>query len=500
MIKAKTDQGWAATLLGGILMALATASTSPAQSFNTLLSFDGSNGTSPVGAVVQGMDGNFYGTTYYGGANDVSSCSGFEYPGCGTVFKITPAGTLTALYSFDGTDGQFPYAGLVQATDGDFYGTTQYGGANCTSSNGIGCGTVFKITPAGALTTLYSFCAQTNCADGFSPYAGLAQANNGNFYGTTGNGGGMNQCPYGSGCGTVFEISPNGTLSTLYRFCAQTNCTDGYLPGAGLALAANGNFYGTTVYGGDFNCGDGLGCGTVFEITPGGTLTTLHSFDGTDGAYPEAVLIEGADGTFYGTTAEGGTDGYGTVFEMSTGSVLTTLHSFVATDGAYPLGGLLQATDGDLYGTTWDGGKNGDGTTFKINPSGTLATLHNFDETDGGYPSAGMIQATNGSLYGVTEGGGAYGNYGTVFSLVGNLAAFVETEPASGRAGVPVIILGNNLTGATSVTFNGTSAAFTVNSTGTAIRAAVPSGATTGYVQVTTPSRTLTSNVKFRVP
>src|ERR1019366_8681017 len=194
---------------------------SPAQTFTTLVNFAGANGAHPQASLIQGTDGNFYGTTEAGGTS--GNCSG----GCGTVFKITAGGTLTTLHSFDGTDGAYPSAGLVQATDGNFYGTTEGGGASGNCSGG--CGTVFKITPGGTLTTLYSF----NSSDGDRPSAGLVQASDGNFYGTTYYGGTSNNCG-GYACGTVFKISPGGTLTTLYSFCAQTGCPDGASPHAGL--------------------------------------------------------------------------------------------------------------------------------------------------------------------------------------------------------------------------------------------------------------------------
>ena len=208
---------------------------------------------SPYAGLVQATNGDFYATTAGGGAN-----------GGGTVFRITPSGTLTTLYSFCSqsgcTDGAGPYAGLVQATNGDFYGTTQLGGANSR-------GTVFKINPSGTLTTLYSFCSQGGCTDGAYPYAGLIQATNGDFFGTTPAGG-------ANGYGTVFKIAAGGTLTTLYSFCSQSGCTDGASPHAGLVQATNGDHYGTTTSGG----ANGPGTGTVFRITPSGTLTTLYSF------------------------------------------------------------------------------------------------------------------------------------------------------------------------------------------------------------------------------
>ena len=213
---------WGKRACAVIALCAATAVAVPAQTFTTLFSFDLTDGAgSGSQALVQATNGDIYGTTALGGAN--TSC----YNGCGTVFKITTSGTLTTLHSFDGTDGSSP-TGLVQAANGDFYGTTQYSGAN----NG---GTVFKITPGGTLTTLYTFCSQggSNCTDGANPEAGLAQATNGDLYGTT-YGGGANAGPYGGGTGTIFKITPGGTLTTLHSFCSQTNCPDGAYPSAAL--------------------------------------------------------------------------------------------------------------------------------------------------------------------------------------------------------------------------------------------------------------------------
>jgi uncharacterized repeat protein (TIGR03803 family) len=241
------------------------------------------------------------------------------------------------------------------------------------------------------------------------------------------------------------------------------------------------------------------GCGTVFKITPGGMLTTLHSFDRADGGGPVG-LVQTTDGDLYGTTSFGGAHNCGTVFKITPGGTLTTLHIFDCTDG-YGANGLVQATNGNLYGTTQLGGANGDGAVFKITAEGTLTTLHSFDYfTDGNDPAAGLIQATNGSFYGLTVGGpNTTGcGCGTVFSLALGLGHFVKTEPTSGIMGADVIILGNNLTGATNVSFDGTLAQFTVVSS-SEIKTTVPSGATTGPVKVKTPSGTLTSNLNFPV-
>jgi uncharacterized repeat protein (TIGR03803 family) len=460
-----------------LLLAAATAIASPAQTFTTLHSFDGTDGSSPTfGALVQATDGNLYGTAGTGGANG-------SY---GTVFRITPSGKLTTLYSFCAksrcTDGKYPEAGLILAAGENFYGTTAEGGDN-------NAGTVFRITPSGMLTKLYSFCSQSGCADGEYPQAGLVQATNGSLYGTTSGGGAHS-------FGTVFKVTPSGTLTTLYTFCSQIGCTDGSAPSAGLVQAANGNLYGTTEGGGVNNAG------TVFKITPGGTLATLYSFcsesNCTDGELPDAGLVQGANGNFYGTTYLGGANSLGTVFKITAGGTLTTLHSFDGTDGELPFAGLVQATNGSFYGTAVEGGVDVDyGTVFKITPSGTLTRLHSFDSTDGSMPYAGLVQATNGIFYGTTSGGGAH-SLGTVFSVSVGLGPFVETQPTSGKVGAAVKILGTNLTGATSVTFNGTAATFTVVSK-SEITTTVPTGATTGTVEVTTPSGTLKSNRGFRV-
>lgn len=484
-----------------VVVCAAAATVASGQTFTSLLSFDGTNGANPFAAPVQGTDGNFYGTTSDDGV-----------AGAGTIFEITPSGRLSTLFSFclyGCTYGAYP-AALVEAVNGNLYGTTEGGGATAG-------GTVFEITPEGKLTTLYSFCSQIHCSDG-NAATGLVQATNGNFYGTTISGGARNNGNCSNGCGTIFEITPAGKLTSLYSFCSQTNCTDGARPSAPPIQAANGNFYGTTTYGGvnnNPNCFD-YGCGTVFEITPAGTLTTLYKFCSRayciDGSLPVAALVQATNGSLYGTTASGGVNGQGTVFEITPEGKLITFYNFCAqtycTDGAEP-SGLIQATNGNFYGTTRSGGANldscynGCGTVFEITPAAKLTTLYNFCSqancTDGSYPDAAPVQGTNGTFYGTTFGNlTCDSGCGTVFSLSTGLGPFVQTLPTSGKAGAKVIVLGNDLTGTTSVTFNGTEAAFTVVSS-TEITATVPAGATTGSVQVATPSTTLTSNLPFRV-
>jgi uncharacterized repeat protein (TIGR03803 family) len=456
-------------VIAGLVLVLGVAAATPslAQTFTTLTSFNGENGFAPWAPVIQGTDGNFYGVTQYGGA----------YSG-GTVFRITAAGGLTNLYNF--SYNTYPFGALIQASDGNFYGTTTQGNT---------WGTVFKITRTGKLTTLHTFDGN----DGSSPYAGLIQAADGSLFGTTYNGGASDTCIYDYGCGTVFKITRKGQLTTLYSFGGA----DGERPFAGLIQATDGNFYGTTSEGGT------NGYGTVFKITGKGTLTTLHSFDGSDGEFPSAGLIQAVDGDFYGTTATGGA-GNGTVFKITAGGTLRTLHNFEGTNGIGPYGGLIQATDANFYLTTEFGGiaetycsSDSCGMIFELTPEGKLTALHKFDGTDGGNPYAALLQSTNGSFYGTTIAGGSNG-YGTIFSLSMGLGSFVTPEPSSGRVGAKVIILGTDLTGATSVSFNGIAATFKVVSS-SEIKTVVPAGAITGTVEVTTPVGALKSNVAFRV-
>jgi uncharacterized repeat protein (TIGR03803 family) len=464
-----------------------------AQTFTSLHSFAGynsgtpslSDGSYPTG-LVQGANGYLYGTTFLGG-------SGFY----GTVFRINTSGTETIIQDFNGVPYIGNQAALVQASNGDFYGTT------------YSDGTVYKVTPGGAISLLYSFCSAglPNCPDGASPEATMMQASNGEIYGTNQDGGAYGQ-------GTIFKVTLAGELTTLHAFCATQNaegeCLDGVGPFTTLVQGTNGYLYGATQVGGAY------GFGTIFRITPTGDFTTIHTFcrvsECPDGANPKAALIQGADGNFYGVTSNGG-DGAGTFFTMTPSGALTTLYNFCpaggdCVDGAQPVA-LMLATDGNFYGLAGSGGTGGAGTIFQITPGGSLTTEHNFVTTDGYvgnnfFNGPMLIQDTNGAFYGVTELGGA--NYpscadcnGTFFRLSMGLGPFVETLPAWGEAGSTVRILGNRLTGATSVTFNGVAATFTVASS-TEITATVPTGATTGVVQVVTSTgTTLKSNLAFTV-
>jgi uncharacterized repeat protein (TIGR03803 family) len=440
--------------------------SSASTTFNSLASFDKTNGNEPNHtALIQATDGNLYGVTSYGGVN-----------GSGAVFRISPSGTLDAIYSFcvlaSCADGANPYTSLIQASNGDLYGATSAGGA---SNNG----TLFKITTSGSLTTLYNFCSLASCADGSEPDGQLALDSAGNIYGTAYQGGASN-------FGTVFKYSTKGVLTTLHSFSGP----DGENPEGGLT-AASGAFYGTAQYGG------ANGDGTVFKITTAGAETTLHSFTGSDGYYPHGWLVD-AGGALYGTTAGGS----GTVFKMTSAGALTTLHSFCSlpscADGDLVTAGLMQGTDGNLYGATDVGGANNDGTVYELTLKGTLTTLHSFDDTDGYGPQGTLVQDTNGDFYGITEFGGS-SNYGTVFTVSTGLKAFVTLESTSGTAGSKVGILGDGFDSSSVVQFNGVAATTVTLTEPGLLTATVPAGATSGYVTVTTGSTTLTSTQKYTV-
>jgi uncharacterized repeat protein (TIGR03803 family) len=481
-MKKLSDRMWTFSLLW-----FAAAVPLTAQTFNTVHTFDGTDGYASQAALIQATDGYLYATTAGGGTS-----------GEGTVFKMTPLGVLNTIASFSGADGNDPVPAVVQGTDGNFYGTTGYGGTstNCSES---GCGSIFKMTPNGTVTSLYSF----NVTDGYNPsVAPLVQGTDGNFYGTALNGG--ERCS----CGTVFKISPTGDFTLLHRFSGGT--TDGGSPYSGLIQASDGNFYGVT-----YTSGAG-GEGTIYKMTPGGSFSTFFTFaaNGENGDNPLGGLVQASNGNLYGTTTHGGSGcvvngipyGCGTIFEVTLDGVFTTLHTFSQTEGGIPLASLVQGSDGNLYGTAQSFGSstscsNGCGTIFEITPSGAFTLLYSFcsDSTcpDGNLPVGGLMQDTNGLFYGTTPSGGA-NNDGTVYSLSVGLKPFVNTKPNFGGAGTAVTILGNSLAGTTSVTFNGVPATFTVVSE-SELTTTVPTGASSGKVQVETSTRTLNSNVRFRV-
>lgn len=463
------------------------AATASAQTFTKLVDFTNANGADPFHtSLIQGFDGNLYGTTAYGGR--------FSCPpngGCGTVFSLTEDGKITRSFSFNGIDGSYPFGGLIQTSNGAFFGTTSSGGP---SGNG---GSIFEITAAGKLLTIYGFCSQASCADGDAPGASLLHARDGNIYGATCEGGAFNN-------GTIYKISPSGVFASLHSF---NGVGDGSCPYGPLMQAANGQIYGTTSGGGSSQYG------TVFAIGATGSVKTLYTFAGppSDGAYPHGGLVQAVDGSLYGTTLLGGScpaapqAGCGTIFKINSAGMFTLAYDFCESgnpcyDGQSPSDGLVLGSDGNLYGTTaFGGGVANAGTIFSISPAGTLATLHAVISPlqEGKFPFTTLVQATNGKFYGTMEEGGAK-NKGIIFSLDVGLAPFVSMEPSSGKVGSVVSILGNDLTGTTGVSFNGAPSFFKIVSNNL-ISATVPAGATTGTVTVTTPGGALPSNLAFRV-
>lgn len=466
-----TTVGAILTIAGLPLILAALNTPAHAQTYTVLYNF-GSHTGDPAdprysGIIAQGRDGNLYST-----ADDHSS------DGLGSVFKITPAGVLTVLHHFSGSDGQGSVSGLTLGADGNFYGTTDAGGVYSR-------GTIFRITAEGALTTLHSF---KGGAEGSNPEAPPIEGIDANFYGTTA--GGSTTSDYGS----VYKITPSGTFTTLHTFAN----IDGASPYAPLLQGTDGYFYGTTFSGGT------AGVGTIFRISSAGAFKTLLNFDGgsfSNGGHPYGPLIQGSDGNFYGSAATGGFEDAGVAFQVTPSGVLSVLRSFVgAGDGANPVGGVVQATDGNIYGTNTSYGDDGEGVIFLTSPSGAFAVLYAFDCYSGARPQVTLLQHTNGKLYGDAGGvcfGGVF-SQGVFYSLDMALGPFVTFLPAARQVGHTVEFLGQGFIGTSAVSFNGTPAPFTVVSD-TYLTATVPEGATSGFVTVTTPGGTLKSNKKFLV-
>ncbi|HUD45291.1 MAG TPA: choice-of-anchor tandem repeat GloVer-containing protein, partial [Candidatus Baltobacteraceae bacterium] len=355
----------AAPLLAAAFL-LAVRSEGAGLSVVNLHSFDVFlNGAVPYASLVQGANGLLYGTTFEGGIDNA-----------GVVFEVASNGTMSALYTFtNGVDGGFPEAGLVLANDGNFYGTTYEGGTN-------GTGVVFKMTPAGGFSPLYSFTAIDKSGenqDGAYPSAGLIQATDGNLYGVTSTGG-------ANGSGTLFKVSLGGSFGLVYTFSVVD--IDGYnregsAPQAALVQSTDGNFYGTADEGGS------NGLGAVFEyVVSQSTVSPLYSFLGAgDGSKPLAALVQGSDGDFYGTASEGGTNGFGSVFKIASGGAFTPLYSFAnGSDGGNPVASLVQGANGNFFGTS-TGPQSGFGTVFEMTTNGALSTLYTFTGgDDGAYP------------------------------------------------------------------------------------------------------------------
>ena len=382
-----------------LLLALLTLVGSPRSAaaapptLTTLFNFTGSAGFDPMGDLVQGTDGNFYGV-----------CSGGGNGNGGTIFSVTPGGILTVLHTcgslnvnganVDGTD---PEGGLIQGSDGKFYGMCAQGGAS-------GVGTLFAITSTGVYAVLHTFTGP----DGANPYSGLLQGPDGNFYGTTLEGGALVTAPYGYGVyggGTVFVMTPSGTLTTLHSFAAVAGVGDnsnvgGAQPRAGLARGSDGNFYGTTFYGG------AGGRGTLFSVTPAGAFTSLLDLADTGVSHPYACLLLGRDGSFYGSSFDGGTYGDGTLFRLTLPGTVTILHNFTEQgDSVEPAASLYQDPGGTFYGTA-RGFYTDFGALFSLAADGTFTVLAEFTGSNGAYPGTTLVRGLDGNLYGLTENGG----------------------------------------------------------------------------------------------
>lgn len=382
-----------------------------------------SDGINLFAPVIQASDGNFYSVAT---ANNSTGS---------TIFEVSPSGQSALIYNFPSIVDQ-TRIGLTEGSDGNLYGvlTTGWPGTTPTYDFGV----IFKISlPSGTESTLYTFCtsqqANGDCVGGFQPDGVLVEGSDGNFYGTTVAGGSGTY-----GAGTIFKITPAGTLTTLYNFCSQggSTCSDGYGPEAGLVQGSDGNFYGATTWGGSA-CPDNTstvpGCGVIYELTPSGTYSVIYSFTGgSTGAFPDSRLVEGADGSFYGTTqaayaGPGQPPTPGIVFKVTTSGTLTPLYSPSAN---VPEDGLVLGSDGNLYGTDYSGG-SGEGSIYQLTPAGAATVIYSFLNTpDGANPDAQPMQGSDGNLYGTTLYGGNSLDNGTYDSgVVWKLAVSPSLQP-----------------------------------------------------------------------
>ncbi|MDB6026462.1 MAG: 3-carboxymuconate cyclase [Verrucomicrobiales bacterium] len=467
----------------GFIFKITTAGT-----FTKLFVFDGNNGGGPQGPLLEMTNGVFFGITFQGGSN-----------GLGTIFKITSEGVLTSEHSFlGGTDGYYPYAPLTRSGD-TIYGVSQVtvfkldsneqfsvvttvdsanfagvtigddGNLYCPSALGgaDNAGAVFKVTPAGDVTTFYSFAASS----GARPLESLKLMDDGSLFGTTAKGGLAE-------LGTLFSMSPDGVFTNRHSFSSNL----GYSPKA-LSKTADGQLYLSSPFGGDNGeggiysvtangdttllttfigaddgsnlngaltegndgrlygtaSGGGGGSGTVFAITTNGNLTVLNKLGGTNGANPVGPLTLGGDGNFYGVTIAGGSANFGTVFRVAPSGDLTTLLSFTKVNGATPIAGLAAGQDGNFYGTTSVGGKYNAGTVFRVTTNGVLSTLLHFAKTNGATPGQ-LIQGTSGKLYGPTLGGGKF-KLGTIFQITTNGLLTTICHLSGTNGAVPIAAL-----------------------------------------------------------
>jgi uncharacterized repeat protein (TIGR03803 family) len=440
-------------LLGATLLLL-LAVTGTAQVVTVLVNFGKTAPNPYFVTLVQGRDGRLYGSTL---TDDVNSA--------GTVFAFDPnTGLRFIIHRFDNTTGSSPQGGVTLGTDGNFYGAAQFGG---TANFGV----LFKLTPNGTYTVLHNFAGGT---DGLYPNSPPVQATNGNFYGTTGY-----IDPFGYTQSTAYQYTPSGVFTSF-----------GDIPDtlAPLIQATDGNLYGMA-----FGAGS---CGGIFELSTSGALLNVYPLlCGADGYFPVGPTMQADDGNFYGTTQRGGDSDVGTIYKMSQSGAFSVLYSFPRSE-PYPESGFVQGTDGNLYGSSW----GAPSTLFQITLSGSFTLLDTLTSEQGLGVGDTLLQNTNGMFYGTAYGGGNIKNsYGTLFSLDMGLPPFISLVKNQGQVGSLVQILGQGLTGSTSVTFNGIPATSFHVSSGTYMTAVVPARATTGPVVVTTPGGTLTSNRNFQI-
>ncbi|HZR55760.1 MAG TPA: choice-of-anchor tandem repeat GloVer-containing protein [Terriglobales bacterium] len=468
-----------AFLAGIMTVVFVLASLANAQTYTTLYAYPedtrNDTGIGLAGLMTQGQDGNLYGTIGDDGSN-----------AAGSAFKMTTAGQFTRIYSFCSqpscADGSGPWGGLTLNTDGNLYGTTTTGGKSAA-------GTVFKLTPNGTLTTLWSFDNGTDAgAPWYPPFQGL----DGKLYG-------VSNTVYNGDYGAFIRLTPTKTPPDTEKVLVDFNYTNGNDPNL-PTQGTDGNFYGTAVSGGT------KGLGVVYKITTAGKIIVLHNFVGypSDGTYPLGALVEGNDGDFYGVTYQGGANNIGAIFKITRSGTFTLLHSFASSgttlDGAYPRSGLILGSDGNLYGTTLHGGKANDGALYEITPEGAVTILYSLCSlkgcADGFSTATPLTQHTNGKFYGSTSGNSLGGSY--FYSLDLGLKPFAKLVNWSAKDGAKIEILGQGFTGATGVSFNGVAASFN-NVSDTYMTATVPVGALTGPVTVTTFTSTLTSDRNFLV-
>lgn len=414
--------------------------------------------------LIQGAGGNFYGVTSLGGHRDL-----------GTIFRMTPQGNLSRVFTFNGANGTRPQAALVQGRGGNFYGTTSQGGAS-------GQGTIFKMSRAGTLQTLHSFvCHQANCPDGDFPDTKLVRGLDGSYYGTTYVGGSADK-------GVVFRIGPHGSFVVLHSFGYPTRKLGAY-PRGPLLQASDGNLYGTCERGGAY------GLGTIFMVTPQGQVKLFHTFGplDTEGDGPAGDLVQGSDGNLYGSTEAGGANQWGTLFKINLQGDYQKIYDFASGSFLY-FRSLLQASDGNLWGVFK--GYN----IYVISTSGLL--VQNIDMlAQGVAPISALMQGSDGKLYAAGDDIN-HGDKIVILAIDAGLPppapSIAGFRPLSGTAGSEVVISGASYVGATGVVFNGVSAQFVVNASGV-ITATVPVGASSGPIQVTTPGGSAASQTDFTV-